>query len=320
VEQFANDAQTTLNGAINNSVTSVTVTSATGFPTIGNFRVVVESEIMLVTSVSGNVFTVVRGQEGTTAAAHADLADIAQVVTKGSMAAFRSDSVVWDTYANRPAAGYAGRLHLVTDDVTGAYDDGSVWRPFGIVHKFTAPVNANYAWVNQGSATVSTSQDGILLSAPTNSGDGLRIRKKAAPATPYTITAFMAFNTYPQNYNSVGLCFRESSSGKLHTFGVTYSGNLYLGSTKWNSETSFGSDYANQPAVPTGIMRGAGWIRIGDDGTNRKCWYSSDGKTWLQYHTISRTDFMTANEVGFFMNINNTTYPGTLTLLSWKEA
>lgn len=320
MELFANNAQTTLSAAINDVVTSLTVTSASGFPISGNFRIVVDSEIMLVTAVSGTTFTVSRGQEGTSPAAHASGTDLAQVITKGAMAAFRSDGVIWDTYANRPTVGAAGRLHLTTDNPTGAYDDGSTWKLFGLVSKFTTPIDSQFAWVNQGGATLTTSQDGITISAPTNSGDNLRIRKKAAPATPYTITAFVVINTYPQNYTGVGLCFRESSSGKLHTFGPIYSGNLYLGSTKWNSVTSFGGDYSNQGNYsPAEIMRGVGWLRIGDDGTNRKCWNSSDGKNWFEYHSVSRTDFITANEVGFFVNINNSTYPGNITLLSWKE-
>jgi hypothetical protein len=87
IEQFANNPQTTLNGAINNSTTSVVVTSAASFPTVGQFRIIVGTEIMLVTSVSSNTFTATRGYEGSTAASHSDLAAVALVVTKGSLAA-----------------------------------------------------------------------------------------------------------------------------------------------------------------------------------------------------------------------------------------
>ena len=63
-EQFKNLASTTLSGDIDNATTSVGVASAMGF-TGGNFRILVDSEIMLVTGVSGTTFTVVRHQEGT---------------------------------------------------------------------------------------------------------------------------------------------------------------------------------------------------------------------------------------------------------------
>lgn len=92
-EQFTNRAQTTLNGAINNSVTSLTVTSASGFPTSGNFRIVVDprtatEEIMTVTDVSGTTFTVIRASESIagvqTAFSHSDGAIVAHVLTVGS--------------------------------------------------------------------------------------------------------------------------------------------------------------------------------------------------------------------------------------------
>jgi hypothetical protein len=92
-EQFANAAQTTLNGSISNSVTSLVVTSASAFPVIGKFRIVIDTEIMLVTSVSGTNFIVTRGVENTTATSHANGAAVTQVLTVGALAAFlRSDT------------------------------------------------------------------------------------------------------------------------------------------------------------------------------------------------------------------------------------
>jgi hypothetical protein len=85
VEQFVNNAQTTLNGAINNSVTSLVVTSATGFPTVGNFRLLIDSEIMLVTAVSGTTFTITRGIEGTTAASHSSGAPVTHILTADAL-------------------------------------------------------------------------------------------------------------------------------------------------------------------------------------------------------------------------------------------
>ena len=90
VELFANLAKTTLNGAINNSTTSITPTSTAGFSTPGGgkqFRITIDSEIMIVTAVTTGVWTVTRGAEGTTASAHANLANIYQTITAASLAA-----------------------------------------------------------------------------------------------------------------------------------------------------------------------------------------------------------------------------------------
>jgi hypothetical protein len=93
VEQFANNASSTLNGAINSSVTSLVVTSATGFPTVGNFRLLIDSEIMLVTAVSGTTFTVTRGIEGTAAASHSNGATVTAILTAGSLAAWAASII-----------------------------------------------------------------------------------------------------------------------------------------------------------------------------------------------------------------------------------
>jgi hypothetical protein len=87
-EQYANNAQTTLSGnggSITSSATSMIVASASAFPTTGQFRVIVDSEIMLVTAVSGTTFTITRAQEGTSAASHNDGANVTQILTRDAM-------------------------------------------------------------------------------------------------------------------------------------------------------------------------------------------------------------------------------------------
>lgn len=100
IERFANNAATTLNGAINNSTTSVVVTSAAAFPSAGNFRILIDSEILLVTSVSGNTFTVTRGVEGTTAASHSDAAAVTHVLTATALSSHDSDILAPFRHAN----------------------------------------------------------------------------------------------------------------------------------------------------------------------------------------------------------------------------
>lgn len=85
-ELYANGATTTLSSGINNFVTSLSVVSATGFPTqAGQFRIIIDSEIILVTLVSGTTFTIIRGAEGTTAASHSSGAIVTQILTAASV-------------------------------------------------------------------------------------------------------------------------------------------------------------------------------------------------------------------------------------------
>ena len=63
--------ETTLNGGINNSVTTITLTDTTGFPTSGSVKI--NSEIIEYTGISGNDLTgCTRGAQSTTPASHLD--------------------------------------------------------------------------------------------------------------------------------------------------------------------------------------------------------------------------------------------------------
>src|SRR5437763_935275 len=93
-EQFANAAETTLNGAINALTTSVTVhaSASVGFPITGQFRVRIDTEIMLVTALAGGDqanWTVVRAYEPVAgvqiAANHLDGAAVVCLFTAGSV-------------------------------------------------------------------------------------------------------------------------------------------------------------------------------------------------------------------------------------------
>lgn len=103
---FANNAETTLAAGITSSATSLTVATGTGgvFPTItgGDYFLVtlfnvaagVESgwEIVKVTARAGDVFTIVRAQEGTTGAAFSTGAYVSLRVTAGALNLLSSSS------------------------------------------------------------------------------------------------------------------------------------------------------------------------------------------------------------------------------------
>ena len=64
---------TTLNGAINDSVTSIVVDVSFGISTSTLYRILIGSEIMQVTAGAGGLtWTVTRGIDGTSAASHSD--------------------------------------------------------------------------------------------------------------------------------------------------------------------------------------------------------------------------------------------------------
>lgn len=326
IEQFKNDAATTLDGAINNSVTSITVSSATGFPSSPQFRIAIESEIMLVTAMSGVNWTVARGQESTTAASHADTLAVVHVLTAGALDKRRADDHGYDSVSSRPAGGAPGRLFIPQDGLSLMRDDGSNFIPFGVMYKFKQPLAvAGFTWVNQGGSTAVDQGGLIYLTAPLTSGNAQRILEINAPGTPYTITAaFKALADISNGRTMVGLVWRESGSGKTHNVSIEFSNSfgtngLYVRCIKYDSNTSENSDYLKKLVW---LNVDTFWFRITDDGTNRTTYMSSDGVNFTQIHQVGRTDFITADQVGFFIDAKDTNsniFATQAHLLSWEQ-
>jgi len=324
-ERFANGGLSSLVDAIASDATSLTVKSPVGFPTTGNFRILVESEIMLVTNVQGAVFTVTRAQEGTAAAAHDANKAVFHVLTAGALAARESDQIATGASTAWDAAGQAGRLYLPTAGFAGQ-DTGLTW-DLMLLQYMKPPVSGDFAvgWINQGTSTV-TATKGMLVLAPqaVASGDSLRLLVKAAPATPYKITvAFIAQSpVYHGTYHTAqyGVCWRESGSGKIITLGPgtgNYPGKFYQ--TRWTNTTTY-----NAEDTATGIAwNWPWWIRFGDTGVGgvRSVEVSGDGLTWqLARATEDRTTYITADQVGVFANSYLTTaVPRIVTYLHWSE-
>jgi len=127
-EQFSNDASSTLNGTISSSATTLVVTSATLFPSIPQFRIVVEAEIMIVTGVTGTTFTVTRGAEGTTAASHTSGVSVTHVLTAGALANFPIASALLPTITitgDTSGSGSGGTIATTTTKINGVTVSGT---------------------------------------------------------------------------------------------------------------------------------------------------------------------------------------------------
>ena len=228
------------------------------------------------------------------------------------------DSTYTAAYASIPAASNDGDLFLPSDGLVLYRDTGAAWASWGPIFPLTAPVYGDFAWINQGTATATTTQGGIVLYTPAVAGDQLRILKKAAPATPYTITAAVLLHLTNANYNTAGICWRQSSDGKAVVFCSDTTSSFALTINKYTNETTYSAAYVSTHP-PRFAMSPILYLRITDNGTNRIISFSWDGINFLTLHTVGRTDFLTADEVGFFVNSSNATYPVWMTLLSWKE-
>lgn len=224
------------------------------------------------------------------------------------------------TVASSPSNPQTGDLWLPSNGAWMPRYSGSAWVPWGPIFPFTDPaLSAPTTWVNQGGASVDTTNGGVYLSAPATAGDSLRLRVKTAPATPYTITAAFLADVYAVDFPNAGLAFRSSGTSAIAVCAISASATdvkLTVSSTKFTNSTTFSANYASAGFYPSPVA----WIRIQDTGVNRTCSTSMDGQHWRTLHTVGRTDFLTADQVGYYVNANNATYDAGMLLLSWQES
>ena len=235
-----------------------------------------------------------------------------------------SNQITSSVFSSRPSAANSGRLHFSTDIGIMSRDTGSTWENFGYSDGglFTAPPTSSWSTTTLGSATFTSERDSYLLTLPAASGDNWRVQYRTlAASSNYTATAYLESSLVDTISCFTGLTLR-SSGGALIVFGISYDagtgGTLWkLTSTKWTSETAYSADYRR--IAGTQFTEVPKWLRFRDDGTNRYSEYSFNGLDWLLYHSVGRTDFMTAAQVGFGGNFNATGVTSYVRMRSFKE-
>lgn len=287
VESYVNSANTTLNGAINNAVTSLVVPTATGFPISGQYRILVDVEIMLVTGGQGSsTWTVTRGIEGSIAASHLNGAPVRFILTAASL-----QELQWKDKIVIPSS--AGNI---LDD---EFDDASL----------------DSAWVRVDNATdaanVTWTESSDILSMK-NVGAGASSRYHAlmkplgAISFPVTIEAAIRyFSPYNFNYLTAGIGFAD---GNTYSAGSQIIARPYTSS---NTPSSVTISYVTIAGYNTAILNadfGSGTQTIGGPlylrliwsaANTFQYWVSNNGVSWIQaFMNIAYT--LTPTHFGFF--------------------
>lgn len=225
-------------------------------------------------------------------------------------------------YGSRPAADNDGDLYFSTDGAIVSRDKGtgngySHWGPIYLLNM--SKVVSDFAWINQETATATDTAGGIVMTPPVGTGSSINLLKRTAPSTPYTVTIGAILNVVGTDTNRLGLCFRQSSDGKIVYVGVGYAAsNWKIESYKFTNATTYaGSTYFSYNYMPYG---GLIWLRIGDDGADRKTWVSQDGQNWVLVHSVTRTDHLTADEIGIAVDCNNASLICVANFLHYVEA
>jgi hypothetical protein len=320
-EMYSNFVSGSVNTTITSGATSLVVNGYEAFPQSGEFTVVIESEYIHITAGAGtNTWTIERAQEGSTAASHNSGAIIYAVLTDGSLRKLHRVSKAGTLAGARREINFIeGTAISITATDDGANDKVDVTINASALKdeaSWTRPVSTDFSWVNQGGASVAYVNDGLVLVAPPTSGNSLRIQKITLPSAPYTITARLRL----MKINSAGgggMCWRQSSDGKL--IRVTFESNA-ITIDKFTNETTYsGAGYVSNLGLDANApMR---WIRLKDDNTNRTVSLSADGVNWIVIHSVGRTDYLTADQAGFFADCGTSGTVNTLNcaaiLSSW---
>ena len=229
-----------------------------------------------------------------------------------------------------PASPASGQLYLPTDSVYEALIyTGSAWEYHFRGTAATPPNNSTFALFNNGDgkASVAAQTNGaITLTCTTNgSADSIHAYEYAAPGTPWS-AVFRLRGIAFTNYNNSGISLRESITGKIETFGLSFTGtgNASLQIGEWTNATTF---YTSVYTINAGGFLSGDLdltLRVSDTGiSGNLTWeFSADnGISFTTLATQSRTTFFTAgpDKIGIYINANTTgsgTQPNSLTLIS----
>lgn len=206
--------------------------------------------------------------------------------------------------------------------------NGTTWvnsGPTALFYPLTDPtIAAPTTWVNQGGASVSISGPRVFLRAPASSTNNVRARVKSAPAVPYKITiAAFASVLHGAASQQSGVCFRQSSSGRLFSLhvngGAISNGNNGLMIGSWSGPTAAPSASAN--LFYAASLGGLLFLRIADNGTVLVFSYSVDGYNFIELYRVLRTSApFIPDQVGYFANSADNRMDVGLDLRSWRES
>lgn len=277
-ERFANNASTTLNGSINNSTTTVVVSSAVGFPTSGNFRILVDSELMLVTAVSGNTFTVTRAIESTGAASHTSGVNITHIITAGGLGQYLSE------HGGSP--GYLPSSVPVLNLTSTSFTQ----------------INVTHATIVDTAGEISVRMANAIGTGHSNYDIAIFWR----PMTT-TVQVGFALSTTSSGTGSepgVGIGLMHAGQNNLEALHVCCNGSSGIGFNvrRWTDANTWDTDIINTVAVtPSDLM----WLQIHDDGTDFVYSFSNNGLDWIETWRHAKADYFSGVPDRVFFSCHN---------------
>ncbi len=302
IENTKSLATANLSAAINNSVTELPVFSLANLPA-APFRVCVSnSEIMLVQSINTAdlKLNVLRAQEGTSAVSHTKGASVANVLTVEGVKNYAQSMFMFGQENARPAPGVKGRIYQPINKFYKWLDDGTNWRVVwsGLVLP-ASNLDFRQMYLNDTTnATATTSVGGELCCIRINyvsGGSWCYLRSTSYPTPPFTLDCVIWLGQTRLQTHAMSFGYHNNDA-TFKVFGVTTTGADYYSyhrDTLTNDTTASASDIYDRSANSY-----IHWLRMVDDNTNIKFYYSDDnGTTYIQ--ALSETRSATADSLVF---------------------
>ena len=243
--QFSNQASTTLASGASSSATSLSVTGASSFPILGGgdycyatLGAGTSSEIVKVTGISGTTFTVIRGQDNTTATSHLAGADVSLRVTAGALEDLRDGGQVYTAGAGLNLS--ANQFSLANNFATDVTFSADIITATAGTSNFRAGFDAG---TNLASGSTGNTFVGDNAGKDTTTGDNNVAVGKGALENNTTAVANVAVgmeallrNTTGQSNSAIG--FRTLSSN------TTGSNNMGIGQATLRYSTTGNNNLA----------------------------------------------------------------------------
>src|SRR5580693_5015834 len=307
MEQLANLLSTTLASGYTSGGTSISITSATGFPSTGTFSVLILDQTtkapkLLLTCTARSGTTLTTTPESTDTNCSSGDIVIAGMLSVRSVNQIFTDFNGYGTVSSRPSAPNAiGSIYVGSDS---CYDqarwNGSGWDQFIAGMLCLPPAAATFSVAAQGAdgteASFSNATDALIWKTRASSGNNLCLRVTSSyPGTPFRKRCRFRFNNAAAAFEHFGICLYDGSLARAYGIGLRQDDARII-TYEWSDLTTPNADHAGFMPHPT--LRGGVWeLWYGDDGTTRSFYVVQDGQNpylWLQE---TSTTFLTPTGV-----------------------
>lgn len=187
---------------------------------------------------------------------------------------------------------------------------------YGPLFELTAPPShSSLTALNTTGATASDANGGLLV---TSSGGIFALYVKAVPSTPYTFTVAYLASVGTVAFSNFGIAIRDSSSGKIVTFGTSVTStptNPCWGYNvqEWSGYSTFVSNALANALLPPGSLL---FLRVTDNGTNFIFQVSVDGFNFSPVLTVSRTAYLAnVSQIGILAGQG---FAGSMLVVHWS--